>query len=53
MLDRNELGRLMKRLGQALTEEELHEMMMEVTGNDVVDGEPVISIEEFKELMNS
>jgi calmodulin len=46
-IDRKELKRLMKKLGQALTEAELDAMMEEVDANG--DGE--ISFEEFKEMM--
>jgi Ca2+-binding EF-hand superfamily protein len=48
-IDRKELKRLMKKLGQALTEQEIDAMMDEVDTNG--DGE--ISFEEFKELMQS
>jgi len=48
-IDRKELKRLMKKLGQALTEAELDAMMNEVDENG--DGE--ISFEEFKALMQS
>lgn len=46
-IDRKELKRLMKKLGQALTEAEIDAMMQEVDENG--DGE--ISYEEFKALM--
>jgi Ca2+-binding EF-hand superfamily protein len=46
-IDRKELKRLMKKLGQALTEAELDAMMDEVDTNG--DGE--ISFEEFKAMM--
>jgi Ca2+-binding EF-hand superfamily protein len=46
-IDRKELKRLMKKLGQALSEAELDAMMDEVDENG--DGE--ISFEEFKALM--
>jgi Ca2+-binding EF-hand superfamily protein len=46
-IDRNELKRLMKKLGQALSDAELDAMMEEVDTNG--DGE--ISFEEFKFLM--
>ena len=46
-IDKKELKRLMKKLGQALSEAELDAMMDEVDTNG--DGE--ISFEEFKELM--
>jgi Ca2+-binding EF-hand superfamily protein len=46
-IDRKELKRLMKKLGQALTEAELDAMMEEVDSNG--DGE--ISFEEFCEMM--
>jgi Ca2+-binding EF-hand superfamily protein len=48
-IDRKELKRLMKKLGQKLSEQELDAMMDEVDTNG--DGE--ISFEEFKELMRS
>lgn len=48
-IDRKELKRLMKKLGQALSEAELDAMMSEVDENG--DGE--ISFEEFKALMQS
>jgi Ca2+-binding EF-hand superfamily protein len=48
-IDRKELKRLMKKLGQALTEGELDAMMDEVDANG--DGE--ISFEEFKALMQN
>lgn len=48
-IDRKELKRLMKKLGQALTEAELDAMMDEVDTNG--DGE--ISFEEFKAMMVS
>lgn len=48
-IDRKELKRLMKKLGQALTEAELDAMMEEVDTNG--DGE--ISFEEFKAMMVS
>jgi Ca2+-binding EF-hand superfamily protein len=48
-IDRKELKRLMKKLGQALTEGELDAMMAEVD----VNGDGEISFEEFKELMQS
>ena len=48
-IDRKELKRLMKKLGQALTEAELDAMMDEVDTNG--DGE--ISFEEFKSMMVS
>lgn len=48
-IDKKELKRLMKKLGQALSEAELDAMMDEVDTNG--DGE--ISFEEFKELMVS
>lgn len=48
-IDRKELKRLMKKLGQALTEAEIDAMMNEVDENG--DGE--ISFEEFKALMQS
>ena len=48
-IDRRELKRLMKKLGQALTEAELDAMMDEVDTNG--DGE--ISFEEFKAMMVS
>ncbi len=48
-IDRKELKRLMKKLGQALTESELDAMMDEVDTNG--DGE--ISFEEFKAMMVS
>lgn len=48
-IDRKELKRLMKKLGQTLTEGELDAMMEEVDENG--DGE--ISFEEFKALMQS
>lgn len=47
-IDRKELKRLMKKLGQALSEAELDAMMDEVDTN----GDGVISFEEFKALMN-
>jgi calmodulin len=46
-IDRKELKRLMKRLGQALTEAELDAMMDEVDS----DGDGVISFQEFKSMM--
>ena len=46
-IDRKELKRLMKKLGQALTEAEVDAMMDEVDSNG--DGE--ISYDEFKEMM--
>jgi len=46
-IDRKELKRLMKKLGQALTEAELDAMMDEVDLN----GDGVISFEEFKTMM--
>jgi Ca2+-binding EF-hand superfamily protein len=46
-IDRKELKRLMKKLGQALTEGELDAMMDEVDAN----GDGQISFEEFKALM--
>lgn len=46
-IDRRELKRLMKKLGQALTDAELDAMMAEVDTNG--DGE--ISFEEFKAMM--
>lgn len=48
-IDRKELKRLMKKLGQALTEAEVDAMMDEVDSNG--DGE--ISYEEFKHMMQS
>jgi Ca2+-binding EF-hand superfamily protein len=48
-IDRKELKRLMKKLGQALSEAELDAMMDEVDTNG--DGE--ISFEEFKSLMQN
>ena len=48
-IDRKELKRLMKKLGQTLTEGELDAMMDEVDENG--DGE--ISFEEFKALMQN
>jgi calmodulin len=48
-IDRKELKRLMKKLGQALTEAEIDAMMDEVDSNG--DGE--ISYEEFKAMMVS
>ena len=48
-IDRKELKRLMKKLGQALTEAEVDAMMDEVDSNG--DGE--ISYEEFKYMMQS
>jgi Ca2+-binding EF-hand superfamily protein len=48
-IDRKELKKLMKKLGQALTEGELDAMMDEVDENG--DGE--ISFEEFKALMEN
>jgi calmodulin len=48
-IDRKELKRLMKKLGQALSEAELDAMMSEVDENG--DGE--ISFEEFKALMQN
>lgn len=48
-IDRKELKRLMKKLGQALTEAEIDAMMDEVDTNG--DGE--ISFEEFKALMQN
>merc|ERR1712115_81927 len=48
-IDRKELKRLMKKLGQALSEGELDAMMDEVDTNG--DGE--ISFEEFKAMMQS
>jgi hypothetical protein len=46
-IDRKELKRLMKKLGQALTEAELDAMMDEVD----TDKDGVISFEEFKSMM--
>jgi Ca2+-binding EF-hand superfamily protein len=46
-IDRKELKRLMKKLGQALTEAELDAMMDEVDS----DGDGVISFQEFKSMM--
>jgi calmodulin len=46
-IDKKELKRLMKKLGQALSEAELDAMMDEVDTN----GDGQISFEEFKELM--
>jgi Ca2+-binding EF-hand superfamily protein len=46
-IDRKELKRLMKKLGQALSEAELDAMMEEVDTN----GDGVISFEEFKAMM--
>ena len=46
-IDRKELKRLMKKLGQALTEAELDAMMDEVDS----DGDGVISFKEFKAMM--
>ena len=46
-IDRKELKRLMKKLGQALTEAELDAMMDEVD----TDGDGVISFQEFKAMM--
>ncbi len=48
-IDRKELKRLMKKLGQALTEGELDAMMDEVDTN----GDGQISFEEFKALMTT
>jgi Ca2+-binding EF-hand superfamily protein len=48
-IDRKELKKLMKKLGQALSDEELDAMMEEVDANG--DGE--ISFDEFKALMQS
>ena len=48
-IDRKELKRLMKKLGQTLTEGELDAMMDEVDEN----GDGVISFEEFKALMQN
>ena len=48
-IDRKELKRLMKKLGQALSEAEIDAMMNEVDENG--DGE--ISFEEFKALMQN
>lgn len=48
-IDRKELKRLMKKLGQALTEAELDAMMDEVD----TDGDGVISFQEFKAMMES
>jgi Ca2+-binding EF-hand superfamily protein len=48
-IDRKELKRLMKKLGQALTEAELDAMMDEVD----TDGNGEISFEEFKAMMVS
>jgi Ca2+-binding EF-hand superfamily protein len=48
-IDRKELKRLMKKLGQALSEEELDAMMEEVDAN----GDGQISFEEFKALMQN
>jgi calmodulin len=48
-IDKKELKRLMKKLGQALSEAELDAMMDEVDTN----GDGQISFEEFKELMVS
>lgn len=48
-IDRKELKRLMKKLGQALSEAELDAMMDEVD----TDGDGTISFEEFKALMQS
>jgi Ca2+-binding EF-hand superfamily protein len=48
-IDRKELKRLMKKLGQALSEAELDAMMSEVD----TDGDGEISFEEFKQMMVS
>jgi len=47
-IDRKELKRLMKKLGQNLSEAELDAMMDEVD----INGDGEISFEEFKELMS-
>jgi len=48
-IDKKELKRLMKKLGQKLSEAELDAMMAEVDTN----GDGVISFEEFKALMTN
>jgi Ca2+-binding EF-hand superfamily protein len=52
LIDRNEMGSLMKKLAQSLSEEEVTAIMEEVDMEEVdIDGDGEVTYEELKNLM--